>query len=120
MSVIKIPKLKYLNNNNFLLIAGPCVIENEDLSLEIASKICSVSEKLKIPFVFKGSFKKANRSKVDSFTGIGDLKSLSILKKIGNRFNIPTTTDIHETKDAEIVSEFVDVLQIPAFLARQT
>ena len=120
MSVIKIPKLKYLNNNNFLLIAGPCVIENEDLSLEIASKICSVAEKLKIPFVFKGSFKKANRSKVDSFTGIGDLKSLSILKKIGNRFNIPTTTDIHETKDAEIVSEFVDVLQIPAFLARQT
>ena len=81
MTISNIPKLKYSNSDNFLLIAGPCVIENEDISLEIASKICSISDKLKIPFVFKGSFKKANRSKIDSFTGIGDLKSLSILKK---------------------------------------
>ena len=120
MTISNIPKLKYSNSDNFLIIAGPCVIENEDISLEIASKICSISDKLKIPFVFKGSFKKANRSKIDSFTGIGDLKSLSILKKIGSTFNIPIITDIHESKDAEIVSEYVDVIQIPAFLARQT
>ena len=120
MSILNIPKLKYSNNNNFLLIAGPCVIENESLSLEIASKICHISEKLKLPFIFKGSFKKANRSRIDSFTGIGDIKSLSILKKIGSTFNIPTITDIHEKKDAEIASKYVDVLQIPAFLARQT
>ena len=81
MSILKIPKLKHLNSGNFVLIAGPCVIENEDISMEIANKICPLSNKFKIPFVFKGSFKKANRSKIDSFTGIGDLKSLSILKK---------------------------------------
>ncbi len=120
MSILKIPKLKHLNSGNFILIAGPCVVENEDISMEIANKICQLSNKFKIPFVFKGSFKKANRSKIDSFTGIGDLKSLSILKKVGNKFDIPTITDIHETKDSEIVSKFVDVLQIPAFLARQT
>tara|TARA_B100000575_G_scaffold147998_1_gene118079 strand:+ start:20268 stop:21086 length:819 start_codon:yes stop_codon:yes gene_type:complete len=120
MSILKIPKLKYLNSNNFVLIAGPCVIEDESLSLEIASKICAIADKLEIPFVFKGSFKKANRSKIDSFTGIGDIKSLSILKNIGSTFNIPTITDVHETKDAQIVAEYVDVIQIPAFLARQT
>lgn len=120
MSILNIPNLKYSNSDNFLLIAGPCVIENEGISIEIASKICSISDKLKIPYVFKGSFKKANRSKIDSFTGIGDLKSLSILKKIGSTFNIPTITDIHESKDAEIVSKYVDIIQIPAFLARQT
>ena len=120
MSILNIPKLKFSNSDNFVLIAGPCVIENEDISLEIASKICSISDKLKVPYVFKGSFKKANRSKIDSFTGIGDLKSLSILKKIGSTLNIPTITDIHESKDAEIVSRYVDIIQIPAFLARQT
>ena len=92
----------------------------KDLSLEIASKICSISNNLELPFVFKGSFKKANRTKIDSFTGIGDLKSLSILKKIGTTLDIPTITDIHETKDAEIACKYVDILQIPAFLARQT
>ena len=81
MSILNIPKLKFSNSKNFLLIAGPCIIEDEDLSLEIASKICSISNNLELPFVFKGSFKKANRTKIDSFTGIGDLKSLSILKK---------------------------------------
>ena len=120
MSILKIPKLKHLKSNNFVLIAGPCVIENEALSLEIASKISAISDKLEIPFVFKGSFKKANRSKIDSFTGIGDIKSLSILKNIGKTFNIPTITDVHETKDAQIVAKYVDVIQIPAFLARQT
>ena len=120
MPILNIPKLKNSNNDNFLLIAGPCLIENEDVCIEIANKICSIADKLELPFVFKGSFKKANRTKVDSFTGIGDLKSLSILKKIGNTLNIPTITDIHETKDAEIASKYVDVLQIPAFLARQT
>ena len=102
MPISNIPKLKYLNSDNFLLIAGPCVIENERISLEIANKISSISDRLKIPYVFKGSFKKANRSRIDSFTGIGDLKSLSILKKIGNTFNIPTITDIHETKDSKL------------------
>ncbi len=120
MSIFNIPKLKYLKSNNFVLIAGPCVIENENISLEIANKISSISDKLKVPFIFKGSFKKANRSKIESFTGIGDMKSLSILKKIGSKFDIPTITDIHETKDAKIVSKYVDIIQIPAFLARQT
>ena len=120
MSILNIPKLKFSNNQNFLLIAGPCIIEDEDLSFEIASKICSISNNLELPFIFKGSFKKANRTKVDSFTGIGDLKSLSILKKIGSALDIPTITDIHETKDAEIACKYVDILQIPAFLARQT
>lgn len=120
MSILKIPKLKHSDSNNFLLIAGPCVIENEDVSMKIARKISYLSDKFKIPYVFKGSFKKANRSKIESFTGIGDLKSLSILKKIGKTLDIPTLTDIHETKDVDIASEYVDILQIPAFLSRQT
>ena len=115
-----IPKIKQYNDGNFFLFAGPCIIENEKTSLEIAEKILTITEKLKIPFVFKGSFKKANRSRIDSFTGIGDKKALEILKKVGDTFNIPTVTDIHETGDVDLASEYVDVLQIPAFLARQT
>tara|TARA_B100000579_G_scaffold60893_1_gene44405 strand:+ start:72 stop:875 length:804 start_codon:yes stop_codon:yes gene_type:complete len=106
--------------NSFLLIAGPCAIESEKIAFEIAEKIHKISQKLDINFVFKGSFKKANRSKIDSFTGIGDEKALDIVKKVGNSFSIPTTTDIHETKDAKIAAQYVDILQIPAFLARQT
>ena len=106
--------------NSFLLIAGPCAIEDENIAYEIASKIYEITEKLKINFVFKGSFKKANRSRIDSFTGIGNEKALKILSKVGKEFSIPTTTDIHEVKDASLAANYVDILQIPAFLARQT
>ena len=106
--------------NSFLLIAGPCAIEDENIAYKIANKIYEITEKLKINFVFKGSFKKANRSRIDSFTGIGDEKALKILSKIGKEFSIPTTTDIHEVKDASLAANYVDILQIPAFLARQT
>ena len=115
-------KFNHLFNkkNSFLLIAGPCAVEGEEIAFEIAEKIHKISEKLDINFVFKGSFKKANRSKIDSFTGIGDKKALEIIKNIGNSFSIPTTTDIHEVKDAKLAANHVDILQIPAFLARQT
>tara|TARA_Y100000766_G_scaffold251103_1_gene234564 strand:+ start:18 stop:818 length:801 start_codon:yes stop_codon:yes gene_type:complete len=115
-------KFNHLFNkeNSFLLIAGPCAVESEEIAYETAEKIHKISKKLDINFVFKGSFKKANRSKIDSFTGIGDEKALEILKKVGNSFSIPTTTDIHEVKDAELAAKHVDILQIPAFLARQT
>lgn len=109
-----------LKNENFFLLAGPCVIEGEDMALDIAEKIVSITTKLNIPYVFKGSYRKANRSRVDSFTGIGDEKALKILRKVGETFNIPTVTDIHETHEAAMAAEYVDVLQIPAFLCRQT
>ncbi|MDR2057782.1 MAG: 3-deoxy-8-phosphooctulonate synthase [Dysgonamonadaceae bacterium] len=104
----------------FFLLAGPCAIENETIAMQIAEKISAITVKLGIPYVFKGSYKKANRSKVDSFTGIGDEKALKILRKVKETFNVPTITDIHETHDAVLASEYVDVLQIPAFLCRQT
>ena len=115
-----IPKLKHTNSNNFFLLAGPCAIESEDMALRIAEKVISITDKLKIPYVFKGSFKKANRSRIDSFTGIGDEKALKILKKVSDTFDIPTVTDIHEVSDAALAAQYVDVLQIPAFLVRQT
>ena len=115
-----IPNLKFTNSQNFFLISGPCAIESEDMALRIAEKVIMITDKLEIPYVFKGSFKKANRSRIDSFTGIGDEKALKILKKISDTFKIPTTTDIHESSDAEKVAEYVDILQIPAFLVRQT
>jgi len=117
---MNIPKLKYLESNNFVLIAGPCAIEGEEMAFKIAERILNISNKYNIPFIFKGSFKKANRSRLDSFTGIGDIKALEILKKISTHFDIPTITDIHEAKDAELAAKYVDVLQIPAFLVRQT
>lgn len=120
MDLKKIPNLKYLNSNNFFLLAGPCAIESEEMAMQIAKKIVEVTNKLEIPFIFKGSFKKANRSRIDSFTGIGDEKALQILKKVGNHFNVPTVTDIHEINDAKKSAKYVDVLQIPAFLVRQT
>ena len=110
----------FTNTKSFFLIAGPCAIESEKMAFEIAENIHKISQKLDINFVFKGSYKKANRSRIDSFTGIGDEKALEIIKKVGCSFSIPTTTDIHETKDAELAAQFVDILQIPAFLARQT
>ncbi|PCJ96257.1 MAG: 3-deoxy-8-phosphooctulonate synthase [Flavobacteriaceae bacterium] len=120
MKLDQIPKLKHINSNNFFLLCGPCAIEGEDMALRIAEKVVTVTDKLKIPYVFKGSFKKANRSRIDSFTGIGDEKALKILRKVSETFDVPTVTDIHEISDAEKAAEFVDVLQIPAFLVRQT
>ena len=104
----------------FFLLAGPCVIEGEEMALHIAEHISELTDKLGIPYVFKGSFKKANRSRLDSFTGIGDEKALKILAKIRKDFQIPVVTDIHSPEDAVLAAEYVDVLQIPAFLCRQT
>lgn len=112
--------IKHKDSKNFFLIAGPCAIESEEMAMDIAERIIKMTEKYQIPYIFKGSFKKANRSRVDSFTGIGDEKALQILKKVGETFNIPTTTDIHENEHAALAAQFVDVLQIPAFLVRQT
>ena len=112
--------ISHKDSKNFFLIAGPCAIESEDMAMRIADTVIKITDKYKIPYIFKGSFKKANRSRVDSFTGIGDEKALQILKKVGETFNIPTTTDIHENAHAELAAQFVDILQIPAFLVRQT
>ena len=112
--------IKHKDSKNFFLIAGPCAIESEEMAMDIAERIMKITEKYQIPYIFKGSFKKANRSRVDSFTGIGDEKALQILKKVGDTFDIPTTTDIHENEHAALAAQFVDVLQIPAFLVRQT
>ena len=120
MNLQDIPKLKHATSDNFFLLAGPCAIESETMALQIAEKVCSISDTLKIPYIFKGSFKKANRSRIDSFTGIGDEKALKILRKVSETFDIPTVTDIHEVSDAALAAQYVDVLQIPAFLVRQT
>ena len=115
-----IEDLKTEAKNSFFLIAGPCAIESEEISFKIAERIVSITNKLNIPLIFKGSYKKANRSRLDSFTGIGDDVALNIIKNIGNRFKIATTTDIHKPDDAKIAANYVDILQIPAFLCRQT
>lgn len=120
MQLALIPKIKHTDSNNFFLLAGPCAIESEDMAMRIAEKIVFVTDKLEIPYIFKGSFKKANRSRIDSFTGIGDEKALKILQKVSQTFDVPTVTDIHEAKDAALAAQYVDVLQIPAFLVRQT
>lgn len=120
MNLTAIPQLKHTDANHFFLLSGPCAIEGEDMALRIAEKVVNITEKLHIPYVFKGSFKKANRSRIDSFTGIGDEKALKILRKVSETFHIPTVTDIHEVSDATMAAEYVDILQIPAFLVRQT
>ncbi len=120
MNLDLIPNIKHTTSGNFFLLAGPCAIESEDMALHIAEKVIDITDKLEIPYVFKGSFKKANRSRIDSFTGIGDEKALKILRKVSETFNVPTVTDIHEVSDAAMAAEYVDVLQIPAFLVRQT
>ena len=120
MNLQDIPKLKHTTSDNFFLLAGPCAIEGETMALQIAEKVCKITDDLKIPYIFKGSFKKANRSRIDSFTGIGDEKALKILRKVSETFDIPTVTDIHEVSDATLAAQYVDVLQIPAFLVRQT
>ena len=116
----KINNIQHNNSGNFFLIAGPCAIEGEEIAFEIAERLLTICNKLEIPFIFKGSYRKANRSRIDSFTGIGDIEALTILKKVGEKFNIPTVTDIHSAQEAEIAAKYVDVLQIPAFLCRQT
>ena len=108
------------NRDNFFLMAGPCAIEGEDMALRIAEKVVDITNRLSIPYIFKGSYRKANRSRLDSFTGIGDEKALKILRRVGDTFGIPTVTDIHETAEAAMAAEYVDILQIPAFLCRQT
>lgn len=115
-----IPKIKHTDSGNFFLMAGPCAIEGEEMALRIADKITTISDKLAIPLIFKGSYRKANRSRLDSFTGIGDEKALRILSKVSHEFGVPTITDIHECHEASMAAEYVDVLQIPAFLCRQT
>ncbi|MGV8994354.1 MAG: 3-deoxy-8-phosphooctulonate synthase [Flavobacterium sp.] len=120
MNLQNIPKIKHLDSDNFFLLAGPCAIEGEDMAFRIAETLVKITDKLNIPFVFKGSFKKANRSRIDSFTGIGDEKALKILAEVSKRFDVPTVTDIHTNEDAAMAAEYVDILQIPAFLVRQT
>lgn len=115
-----IPRLKFKDSNHFFIMAGPCAIEGEDIAFEIAEKLNAISNRLEIPWIFKGSYRKANRSRVDSFTGIGDLEALRILKQVGDHYQVPTVTDIHEAHEAAMAAEYVDVLQIPAFLFRQT
>jgi 2-dehydro-3-deoxyphosphooctonate aldolase (KDO 8-P synthase) len=105
---------------NFFLLAGPCVIEGEEMALDIAEHVLSLTTALSIPYVFKGSYRKANRSRIDSFTGIGDIKALEILRKVHDTFHIPVVTDIHTAEEAAMAAEYVDILQIPAFLCRQT
>jgi 2-dehydro-3-deoxyphosphooctonate aldolase (KDO 8-P synthase) len=116
----KINRIQHQRSDNFFLLAGPCAIEGEKMVMEIAEKILSITNKLEIPFIFKGSYRKANRSRLDSFAGIGDIEALEILKKVGENYNIPTVTDIHTAEEAAIAAQYVDVLQIPAFLCRQT
>lgn len=120
MNIQQIPQIKHTENGNFFLLAGPCAIEGEEMAMKIAERLVGITDKLEIPYVFKGSFKKANRSRIDSFSGIGDEKALKILRKVSETFHVPTVTDIHTNEDADKAAAFVDVLQIPAFLVRQT
>ena len=115
-----LPHFRHTNSGQFFLMAGPCVIEGEDMALRIAERIKRMTDKLQIPYIFKGSYRKANRSRLDSFTGIGDETALRILQKVGREIGVPTVTDIHESSEAALAAEYVDVLQIPAFLCRQT
>ncbi len=120
MMIDQLPKIKHTTSGNFFLLAGPCVVESEELCMEVAERVLSITNKLQIPYIFKASYKKANRSKLDSFTGIGNSEALEIIKKVGEKFNIPTVTDIHDSYEAVEAAKYVDVLQIPAFLCRQT
>ena len=117
---MNIPKLKHTHSKNFFLMAGPCVVEGEEIVFDIARKIKAITDKLEIPYIFKASYRKANRSRIDSFTGIGDEKALKIIAAVGHELDLPTVTDIHESHEAAMAAAFVDILQIPAFLCRQT
>ncbi len=117
---MNIPGISFSDSHNFLLIAGPCVIESEEIVFETAGNLKILSEKYQLPFVFKSSYRKANRSRSDSFSGIGDIKALKILQEVSKRYSIPVITDIHNPGEADIAAEYVDILQIPAFLCRQS
>lgn len=117
---LQLPNIRHTEENNFFLIAGPCVVESKELVEEVAGKVKEITERLKIPFIFKASFKKANRSRLDSFTGIGDEEALNIIEEAGKKIQLPTLTDIHTEQEAALAANYVDVLQIPAFLCRQT
>lgn len=119
-SVENLPKIKHKASGNFFLMAGPCVIEDEKMAFPIAEKILELSNRLEIPFIFKASYKKANRSRLDSFMGIGDEKALNILKEVSETYDIPVVTDVHSAEEVRLAAPFADVLQIPAFLCRQT
>lgn len=116
----QIPGIKHMNSGNFFLLAGPCVVENETMPFEIAGIISEICDRLQIPFIFKASYRKANRSKLSSFTGIGDQQALNLLGKVRSDMGIPVVTDIHSERDAQMAAPFADILQIPAFLCRQT
>lgn len=120
MDYSALPTIKHTDKDSFFLIAGPCAIEGEEVAMEIAERVAEITDKLGIPYIFKGSYRKANRSRIDSFTGIGDERALEILGKVGQRFGLPTTTDIHAVSEAAMAADYVDILQIPAFLCRQT
>ncbi len=120
MNINEIPRIKNTNSGQFFLLAGPCAIESETMALRIAEEVVKITNDLKIPYVFKGSYRKANRSRIDSFSGIGDEKALKILRKVSETFDVPTVTDIHGAGEAAMAAEYVDMLQIPAFLCRQT
>jgi 2-dehydro-3-deoxyphosphooctonate aldolase (KDO 8-P synthase) len=116
----QINNLQHISSGNFFLIAGPCVVEDDQMPFLVAGKVKAICDRLEIPYIFKASFKKANRSKLDSFKGIGDIKALELIRQVGKQYNIPTLTDIHTENDAAMAAQYVDVLQIPAFLCRQT
>lgn len=120
MELHEIPKIRFADSGNFLLIAGPCVVENETMPLQIAERIMKICDAYQIPFIFKASYKKANRSRSDSFSGIGDEQALHVIQKVSETLNIPVITDVHTEKETAIAAGFVDILQIPAFLCRQT
>ncbi len=115
-----LPTLRHTDAGHFMLMAGPCVIEGHQMAHDIAGQVSEICDRLRIPYIFKGSYRKANRSRLDSFTGIGDEQALEILASVGRTFGIPTVTDIHESDEAAVAARYVDVLQIPAFLCRQT
>jgi 2-dehydro-3-deoxyphosphooctonate aldolase (KDO 8-P synthase) len=117
---IDIPGIKFNESGNFLLIAGPCVVESEEIMFETAGHLKMLSEKYQVPFIFKSSYRKANRSKVDSFSGIGDIEALKIIAEVRKRYSVPVITDIHNPGEAQMAAAYVDVIQIPAFLCRQT
>jgi len=120
VSELNIPLLKYRENGNFLLLAGPCVVESEEMTFRVAGELVRLCSKYQIPLIFKSSYRKANRSRLDSFSGIGDLKALEMLAAVRTEYSIPVVTDIHSPEEAELAAKYVDVLQIPAFLCRQT
>lgn len=121
MSILsQIPRIKHLDSGQFFLMAGPCVVEDESMLMQVAERVAAITDRLRIPFILKASYRKANRSRLDSFSGIGDERALEILARVGERFGLPTVTDIHNPEEAATAARYVDVLQIPAFLCRQT